>query len=84
MYLSRRICNKQKRTKVISSCLSGKSYYASKRGLPKSERQIKAMAAGPEYPTGQRSRHSSPSAVTPRTWRRAAVHSIQYTRKEGA
>ena len=39
MYLSRRICNKQKRTKVISDNLSSGSYYASKRGLPKSERR---------------------------------------------
>lgn len=31
-----------------------------------------AMAAGPEYPAGQRSRRSSPSKGKPCTWRRAA------------
>ena len=39
---------------------------------------------GPEYPIWQRSRRSSPSVLMARTWRRTAVHSIQYTGKEGA
>ena len=42
------------------------------------------MSKGSENPIWQRSRHSSPSVLTARTWRRAAVHSTQYKRKEGA
>jgi len=44
----------------------------------------RAMGAGPENPIWQRSRRSSPSVLMARTWRRAAVHSIQCKRKEGA
>ena len=58
-------------------------YSVTKWGLPKLERR-KAMGRGPEYPIRQRSSRSSPSALMARTWRRRAVFSIQYKRKEGA
>lgn len=45
--------------------------YISKRRLPKSGCR-KAIDTGHEYPTWQRSHHSSPSAGKPRTWRRVA------------
>lgn len=45
--------------------------YISKRRLPKSGCR-KAIDKGHEYPTWQRSHHSSPSAGKPRTWRRVA------------
>jgi hypothetical protein len=48
-----------------------------KWGLPKLERR-KAMETAPENPAWQRSFRSSPSRVTPCTWRREAVISIQY------
>jgi len=48
-----------------------------KWGLPKPERR-KAMESVPENPAWQRSFRSSPSRVTPCTWRREAVISFQY------
>jgi xanthine/CO dehydrogenase XdhC/CoxF family maturation factor len=48
-----------------------------KWGLPKPERR-KAMETDPENPAWQRSFRSSPSRVTPCTWRREAVISFQY------
>jgi len=48
-----------------------------KWGLPKPERR-KAMESVPENPAWQRSFRSSPSRVTPCTWRREAVISYQY------
>ena len=58
-------------------------YSVAKWGLPKLECRT-AMGEDPEYPIWQRSPRSSPSALTARTWRRGAVFSTQYKRKEGA
>jgi len=49
-----------------------------KWGLPNPECR-KAIETALEYPTWQRSFRSSPSRVTPCTWRREAVISIQYS-----
>jgi hypothetical protein len=52
-----------------------------KWGLPKPERR-KAIEIALEYPAWQRSFRSSPSRVTPCTWRREAVISFQYNQRK--
>ena len=52
-----------------------------KRRLPKSEYPIGVMNKGSEYPTWQRSVHSSPSKGKPCTWRRDTVGN--FSRIEG-
>lgn len=66
-------CNRDKRTKERKSypTVCRACCYISKRRLPKSGCR-KAMSIGSEYPTWQRSHHSSPSVGKPRTWRRVA------------
>lgn len=41
-----------------------------------------AMAAGPEYPAGQRSRRSSPSKGKPCTWRRGVVSNFNTNKRK--
>lgn len=76
---------KHKRTKTVSDNERSFFYFVTKWGLPKLKRSlIGAMSIGSEYSIRQRSLRSSPSVLMARTWRRKAVYSFQYKRKEGA
>lgn len=71
--VSRSRCNRDKRIKERKSypTVCPACCYIPKRRLPKPG-CLKAMGAGSEYPTWQRSHHSSPGAGKPRAWRRVA------------